>query len=188
MDKGVKGLGWGKPKAWRVTDRDTMTELSLEARKRQQEIIAKIRKIPGCETAFAARTSPDLTIRRGRCITCDYAISADDVKSGRHFDDDVLAYGFSDSSAPIGGGGGSFGIPYRALCAANIENLLVSGMMITWEVHAFQSTRNTVSCMAQGQAAGTAAALCAAGNCMTRDLKYPALRKALRDGGVYLKG
>ena len=62
----------------------------------------------------------------------------------------------------------------------------VAGMMITSEYVAHQSTRNTVSCMAQGQAAGTAAALCAAQNCMTRDLKYSALRNALVQGGVYL--
>jgi hypothetical protein len=82
---------------------------------------------------------------------------------------------------------GSFGIPYRALCAAEIENLLVAGMMITSAFVAHHSTRNTVSCMAQGQAVGTAAALCAAKTCMTRDLKYPELKKALLDGGVYLK-
>jgi len=91
------------------------------------------------------------------------------------------------SCSVIGGGGGSFGIPHRALCAAEIENLLVAGMMITSAFVAHHSTRNTVSCMAQGQAVGTAAALCAAKTCMTRDLKYPELKKALLDGGVYLK-
>jgi len=38
-----------------------------------------------------------------------------------------------------------------------------------------------------GQAAGTAAALCAAGNCGTRDLKYADLRKALETAGVYFE-
>ena len=55
--------------------------------------------------------------------------------------------------------GGTYGIPYRALCAAGIDNLLVAGMMITSDRDAHMSTRNTVSCMGQGQAAGTAAAL-----------------------------
>jgi len=41
--------------------------------------------------------------------------------------------------------------------------------------------------MGQGQAAGTAAALCAAGTCGTRDLPYADLRKALVKGGVYLE-
>ena len=181
------GGDWGTSKTWRVTDRDEMAKYELEARKLQQELIAKIRKVPGCETAFSARSSPVLNIRRGRVIKCDYDISTSDVLGGRHFDDDVMAYGFQDQEKPIGGGGGSFGIPYRALCAAEIENLLVAGMMITSAFVAHHSTRNTVSCMAQGQAVGTAAALCAAKNCMTRDLKYPELKKALLDGGVYLK-
>ena len=49
------------------------------------------------------------------------------------------------------------------------------------------STRNTVCCMGQGQAAGTAAALCAARSCGTRDLAYPSLRDALLKAGVYLE-
>ncbi|GAI33842.1 unnamed protein product, partial [marine sediment metagenome] len=46
-------------------------------------------------------------------------------------------------------------------------------------------TRNTVNCM--GQAAGTAAALCALKNEGTRDLKYGDLRDALTRGGVYFE-
>jgi hypothetical protein len=50
------------------------------------------------------------------------------------------------------------------------------------------STRNTVCCMGQGQAAGTAAALCAKWkNGGTRDLPYPDLRSALVKDGVYLE-
>jgi hypothetical protein len=49
------------------------------------------------------------------------------------------------------------------------------------------STRNTVCCMGQGQGAGTAAALCAARNCGTRDLPYAALRDALGQAGVYFE-
>jgi hypothetical protein len=50
------------------------------------------------------------------------------------------------------------------------------------------STRNTVCSMGQGQGAGTAAALCAARGCGTRDLPYGVLRSALEKGGVYLEG
>jgi hypothetical protein len=41
--------------------------------------------------------------------------------------------------------------------------------------------------MAQGQAAGTAAALCAARACGTRQLPYADLRGALVKGGVHLE-
>ncbi len=41
--------------------------------------------------------------------------------------------------------------------------------------------------MGQGQASGTAAALCAAKNCRTRELKYKVLRKTLEKDGVYFE-
>jgi len=60
-------------------------------------------------------------------------------------------------------------------------------MMITKDHRAHMSTRNTVSCMAQGQATGTAAALCAARHCGTRELPYPVLRETLKKDGVYFE-
>jgi len=73
------------------------------------------------------------------------------------------------------------------LRVAGIENLLAAGMMITSDHRAHMSTRNTVSCMGQGQATGTAAALCAAKNCGTRELRYTYLRKTLQQNGVYFE-
>jgi hypothetical protein len=67
---------------------------------------------------------------------------------------------------------------------AGLENLLAAGMPITSNRDAHMSTRNTVCSMGQGQAAGAAAALCAAQNRGTRDLRYGDLRKALERGGV----
>ena len=50
------------------------------------------------------------------------------------------------------------------------------------------STRNTVSCMVQGQAAGTTAALCAAKKRGTRELPLKDFRQAIQQAGVYLEG
>ncbi len=41
--------------------------------------------------------------------------------------------------------------------------------------------------MGQGQAAGTAAALCAAKKCGTRELRYSDLRKKLENDNVYFE-
>ncbi|MFZ5832665.1 MAG: FAD-dependent oxidoreductase [Planctomycetota bacterium] len=171
------------------TDRDTVAKGELELRKRQYKAVQLLREfIPGCEKAFIARTSPQLNIRRARCIACDYDISHEDVIDGRHFDDDVLAYGFHDMAPRLQvKNGGTYGIPYRALCVRGVDNLLVAGMMITSDHRAHMSTRNTVSCMAQGQSTGTAAALCASRNCGTRDLPYADLRESLLAGGVYIE-
>jgi len=171
------------------TDRDVVAKAELELRKRMYRAVQLFREfVPGCEKAFMARTSPSLCIRRGRLIACDYDISHEDVIEARHFDDDVFVYGFHDSAPRLQiANGGTYGIPYRALRVAGIENLLAAGMMITADHRAHMSTRNTVSCMGQGQATGTAAALCAARNCGTRELAYRDLRRALEAGGVYFE-
>ncbi len=171
------------------TNRDEVAKAELELRRRQAKAIELFREyVPGCEKAFIARTSPKLCIRRGRLITCDYDISHEDVIEGRHFDDDIMVYGFHDFAPRFQiKNGATYGIPYRALCVARIENLLAAGMMITSDKRAHMSTRNTVSCMGQGQAAGTAAALCAGKNCGTRDLQYATLRDTLEKTGVYFE-
>jgi len=171
------------------TNRDEVAKAELELRRRQAKAIELFRKyVPGCEKAFIARTSPKICIRRGRLITCDYDISHEDVIEGRHFDDDVLTYGFHDSAPRYQiKDGGTYGIPYRALRVAGVQNLLAAGMLITSDHRAHMSTRNTVSCMGQGQATGTAAALCAAKNCGTRELRYNHLREILEKDGVYFE-
>jgi hypothetical protein len=172
------------------TDRDAVSQAELELRQRQAQAVDLFRKyVPGCEKAFIARTSPSLCIRRGRLITCDYDITHEDVIEGRHFADDVLVYGFHDLAPRLQvKNGGTYGIPYRALCVQGLDNLLAAGMMITSDHRAHMSTRNTVSCMGQGQAAGTAAALCADRRCGTRQLPYEVLRTALEEGGVFFEG
>jgi hypothetical protein len=171
------------------TNRDEVAKAELELRKRQFQAVHLFRKfVPGCEKAFIARTSPSLNIRRGRLITCDYDITNEDVIEGRHFDDQVFVYGFHDSAPRLQiKNGGTYGVPYRALRVAGIENLLAAGMMITSDHRAHMSTRNTVSCMGQGQAAGTAAALCSRKKCATRELRYADLRATLEKTGVYFE-
>jgi len=171
------------------TNRDEVAKAELEIRWRLAKAVELFRQyVPGCEKAFMARTSPRLCIRRGRLIACDYDITLADVLEARHFDDEVMVYGFHDSAPRLQvKNGGTYGIPYKALRVAGIENLLAAGMMITSDHEAHMSTRNTVCCMGQGQGVGAAAALCAARNCGTRDLPYPALRNALEKAGAYFE-
>jgi hypothetical protein len=171
------------------TNRDEVAKAELLIRQNQYKTLELFKKyLPGCENAFIARTSPSLNIRRGRTITCDYDITSEDVLQGRHFADDIMAYGFHDESPRYQvKNGGTYGVPYKALIVKGINNLLAAGMMITSDHHAHMSTRNTVCCMGQGQAAGTAAALCSAKKIGTRDLSYADLKKALVNNNVWLE-
>jgi FAD dependent oxidoreductase len=172
------------------TDRDAVSVAEHELRRRQEQAVGLFRRfVPGCEKAFIARSSPSLCIRRGRLVACDYDISLADVLGARHFEDEVMVYGFHDSAPRLKiRNGGTYGIPYRALCPTGVENLLVAGMMITSNHDAHMSTRNTVCCMGQGQAAGTAAGLCARNGWGARQLPYAMLRSALEKAEVCFEG
>jgi len=173
-----------------VVNRDDIAKAEIQIRKNMAAAAELYREyVPGFEKAFMARTSPSLCIRRGRLIACDYDISHEDVIEGRHFNDDTFVYGFHDSAPHLQiKDGGTYGIPYRALCVKGISNLYAAGMMITADHRAHMSTRNTVSCMGMGQATGTAAALCAAKQWDSRELPYNRLRDSLVKAGVYFEG
>ena len=170
------------------TNRDALADAEFELRRRQQEALELIKKtIPGAANAFIARTAPAITIRRGRCIACDYDISLDEIVNCTHYPDEVFSYGFHDSAPRIQiKGGKTYGLPYRTMLVKGLDNLFAIGMMITSDHEAHMSTRNTVSCMAMGQAAGTAAALCVKNEIGgIRDLPYSKLYDALKLGNVW---
>jgi hypothetical protein len=170
------------------SNRDALAGAEFELRRRQQASLDLIRKtIPGAAGAFITRTAPSITIRRSRCIQCDYDISLDEIVNCTHYPDEVFSYGFHDSAPRIQiKGGKTFGLPYRTMLVEGLDNLFAIGMMITSDHEAHMSTRNTVSCMAMGQASGTAAALCVKnGLGGIRDLPYPKLYDALKLGNVW---
>ena len=77
-------------------------------------------------------------------------------------------------------------IPYRVLVPQKIENLLVAGRCISVTHEALGSTRVMLTCMALGEAAGTAAALSIQQDVPPRILPYPILREQLLRQSVIL--
>jgi len=65
--------------------------------------------------------------------------------------------------------------------------LLIAGRMMSVDLSAHNSTRNTVCCLVCGQAAGTAAALAVAGGVIPREVDVQQLRDKLAGDGVLLK-
>ncbi|MGO4108574.1 FAD-dependent oxidoreductase [Paenibacillus sp. YAF4_2] len=83
-------------------------------------------------------------------------------------------------------GDGAYDIPYRSLLPKQIENLLVGGRCISTSHEALGTTRLSPSCMATGQAAGTAAAMAFQQDITPRDVSIPALQARLREQGAIL--
>jgi hypothetical protein len=88
-------------------------------------------------------------------------LTQEDCTRGRQFGDQIGRFSFIDNPDHFVSDAGAFGIPYRALVPQGVENLLIAGRMMTVDLVAHNSTRNTVCCLVCGQAAGTAAAMAA---------------------------
>lgn len=168
---------------------DAVSRAEVLIRKNQLKALELFKEfVPGCEKAFIARTSPSLNTRRARCIECEYDISFEDVTNAVHFEDDVAVYGYHSLAPGVRiQNGGTYGIPYRALIPKKLDNVFVSGQLITSDIRAHYSTFSVANCQAQGQASGIAAALCAKKQIGSRDLNYGELRDALDKSGVYFE-
>ncbi|WP_158275607.1 FAD-dependent oxidoreductase [Marinilabilia rubra] len=114
--------------------------------------------------------------RESRRLIGDYILTWNDVAiEGRWFDDIITHYGWpTDIHHPKGifsGKEGPFdcnysvrmggGIPYRCIYSKNISNLLMAGRNVSVSHYALGTTRIMMTCATLGQAAGTAAAMCA---------------------------
>jgi hypothetical protein len=77
-----------------------------------------------------------------------------------------------------------YGIPYGCLLPQGVENLLVAGRAISADRDAMASSRVMAQCMAEGEAAGAAAALCAREGLAPGALPVERLREVLKARGA----
>lgn len=168
-------------------DVEALTEAETDLRGRMFEVADMFRKhVGGCEGCYPAGPAPSVGQRRARAIRCDYELTQKDCTEGRSFDDQIGCFGFIDNARYLVREAGAYGIPYRALIPRELDNVLIAGRMMTAELVAHNSTRNTGCCLVCGQAAGTAAAMAATNECGSRDVDVGRLRGRLSDDGVLL--
>jgi hypothetical protein len=79
-----------------------------------------------------------------------------------------------------------YDIPYGALVAKDIDNLLISGRCVSASHEAMSSLRVIGTCFAIGEAAGLASALSVRGDINPAEISVSKLQKKLRDNGVPL--
>lgn len=77
-----------------------------------------------------------------------------------------------------------FDIPYRSLVPRELDGLLISGRCISADYQAMSAARVMATCMAVGEAAGTAAAMAASAGIQPRAVDVRDLRARLVGGGA----
>lgn len=171
------------------TNVEGLTQGEIEGRKQVMEITRFFQQhVPGFEHAYLSQVGTQIGVRETRRIIGEYVLNGLDVLDARKFDDVVARSGYPiDIHNPEGKGvtanfikeGGAYDIPYRSIVPLGMPNLLLAGRCISTTHEAQATTRLTPSCMAIGQAAGTAAAIAAKGAYRTVDVPVEELQRRL---------
>ena len=194
---GVCGINFGRVFADRTLDPRRLFDDTVIGRKQVQEGVEILKKyIPGFENCYLLETSPKIGRRESRRIKGLYTMTSEDVRVQRQFDDVIAQACYQiDIHNPTDSGstivrvpeGSHYDIPFRSLIPCNCDNLLVAGRCISATHEALAAVRVQHICMAMGQAAGTAAAMCVESGIKPSELDVMSLKSLLTEQGAILE-
>lgn len=173
-----------------------LSRAEVSAREQVFEILSFLRQhVPGMESIRLMDTGAHIGVRESRRIVGEYVLTGEDCVQARQFPDAILRNAYPvDIHQPDGSGGTdlflppgeTYTIPYRCLVPVQVNGLLATGRCISTDHVAHASTRTSPTCMALGQAAGTAAALAVRLSVQPRQVPVNALQDALFRAGAIL--
>ncbi|MFP4029363.1 MAG: FAD-dependent oxidoreductase [Candidatus Brocadiia bacterium] len=179
-----------------------LTRAEREGREQARQAADFLRRhAPGFEDSYLLDTSNHIGLRSSRRIVGEAIVTKDDAWDFRKCSDSIArsswnidvwpADSYSRPAVPhhesayqertrkMVEDGEYFDIPFGALLPKNLDNLLVAGRCISAGHEAEASLRIQQTCMATGQAAGTATALSLAENVSPKELDVQALQDQL---------
>jgi glycine/D-amino acid oxidase-like deaminating enzyme len=175
-----------------ATDADQLAAAEVEGRRQAHEYFRFLREcVPGYERAALVSTSPAIGVRESRRIVGEHVLTAHEILAATRFPDQVARCGAPIEEHHSGDDtrwvylaeGATYGIPFRALQPRGLDNVLVAGRCFSATHDAHASARSMGTCMAMGQAAGTAAALSPEPKRLDAQLLRDRLRKDGADVG-----
>jgi hypothetical protein len=163
-----------------VTD---LTRVEVESRRRMVAHLDYFRRhAPGFEHAWLMLSAPQVGVRHTRRLVGRHKLTIDDWRAGTVFEDEV---GVSPSPSQKFA---NVSVPYRALVARDLDNLLAPGRHMSCDPQTQAFMREIPQCWLTGQAAGVAAALAVSEGVPAADVEVEALQAELVRQGAYLTG
>ncbi|WP_428938815.1 FAD-dependent oxidoreductase [Fontivita pretiosa] len=172
--------GIARPRTYVVGVDPTNIEEVSEAHIKSSQYLFKLaeflnRHVPGFEKAQITRLAEMTLNRAGRSIVNDADPANEDINS-HVAHDDVIAI------LQRGKDRGAYEVPYRAMVAEKIDNLLAVGKSSSGGI----KFRTHMLSVIMGQAAGTAAAIAVQDGVLPRDVNIRKVQAELRKAGVPL--
>ena len=194
---GLRSVNATQANGYNPLDPVSIAEADAELRRQTDTCLSFLRRyVPGYENCRIKNSASAVGVRESRRVKGIRTVTDEDVEKGLRHADAVVhdAWFLIDIHNPRGGGQAEgfakealpYDIPYGALVPAGVGSLLTAGRCISGTHRAHASYRVMAICMALGEAAGIAAAKCAAEDVQPRDLDPQKVRSALKDRGVEL--
>lgn len=178
------------------TNVQDLTRAEIESRRQMWSTVEFLRGfVPGFKNSYLIDSGYCIGVRETRQVIGQYVLTQQDILQKRKFSDAIARNFFPmDIHSPRDNrkghswiaieAGEFYEIPYRCLIPKTVECLLVAGRCISASHEAQGSIRSMPCCMATGQAAGTAAALCTNNQVSPRRLDVSALQDVLKRSGA----
>lgn len=177
--------------ACRIADVDTQDSVSrsqseLTGAIQVEQWIKFLKKyVPGFKNCQLSASPMSLGNRETNHLKGQYVLTSKDLLEGKKFDDNIALGGYHlDVHSPDHLGLETqtpplYSIPYRCLLPLVTDNLIMAGRVISATHEAQSSTRVVPISMAQGEAAGTAAAIAVQQNSKLPDIDVKYLQELL---------
>jgi len=156
-------------------------------------LVAFFRKyVPGCETSRLVEIAPMLGVRESRRIMGDHVLTMAEMVAGARHADGVAMGGYHiDIHRPRGTWVEShnvqaYTIPIGCLTGRGVDGLMMAGKCMSATHEAIAGARVIPICMAEGEAAGIAAALASTQGCDIRSVPVRELQDRLIAAGAEL--
>ena len=117
--------------------------------------------IPGFEDSYILDTAPQVGTRGSRRLIGEHILTEAELRAGTSYEDTIAL--FPPLTANASAERPNRCIPYRSLIPRKVDGLLVAGRCFSSDLVANDIMNLIPPCVAMGEAAGTAAALCLSG-------------------------
>lgn len=167
------------------------TKVERDANGLMLKLLRFYRQIPGLENLTVEFAAEETGIRESNRIVGEETLTAEDYITGKTFEN-AVCYAFYPIDLHVMDGirqqffeENVVGqIPYGALIPMGAKRLLCAGRCIASDTDANSAVRVQAPCMATGQAAGCAAALCAGLGIPAKEIPFSRLRERLEAIGA----
>lgn len=149
--------------------------------------------VPEFHDCYILQTGVQAGARETRRIKGRFTVPVEDLLNCVHYTDSIgmgahcIDVHKSDSSdQKVQFLKNAYYIPYSCMVSEEWENLLVAGRCVSMTKEALATMRVQAPCMAEGQAAGCAAAICAKSGASVNKIDVAQLQRCLKDQGAIL--